>query len=56
MDTATLAKAKTNVQQHYAVVGLYEDLGSFFKVLEVVSPRVFSGAGSIYAQMSTLNM
>lgn len=48
----TLAIAKSNINKHYSVVGLQEDLGSFFTVLETISPRMFKGAAAIYSSTS----
>lgn len=42
----TLAIAKSNIKKHYSIVGLQEDLGSFSKVLETVSPRMFKDRGA----------
>ncbi len=36
-----LQQAKANVARYYAVVGLAEDLGKFFQVLEKVLPSYF---------------
>ncbi len=41
---AALQAAKANVEEHYAVVGLLDDLEGFVKVLEVLLPDFFKGA------------
>ena len=45
----SLAKAKYNLDKYYTVVGLTEDLPSFFKVLEKLLPRFFTGGLKIYS-------
>ena len=41
-------KAKTHVEQEYATVGMLEDLPNFFKTMEYIFPKHFSGAYSEY--------
>ncbi len=53
-DEAPLAEAKRNVMQHYSVVGLTEDLTSFFTVLEATFPRIFDSAKKTYKGISHL--
>ncbi|KAF2901601.1 hypothetical protein ILUMI_04588 [Ignelater luminosus] len=43
-----LQKAKMAVEQHYAVVGVLEDLNSTLTVLEHYVPRFFKGAFEVY--------
>ncbi|XP_063931052.1 heparan sulfate 2-O-sulfotransferase pipe [Zophobas morio] len=43
-----LEKAKRVVEQHYAVVGVLEDLNKTLIVLENYIPKFFTGASSIY--------
>ena len=43
-----LRQAKKNVEQYYAVVGVTEDLGAFFRLLQYRFPRFFRGAERIY--------
>ena len=43
-----LAQAKRNIERHYAVVGLSEDLHGFFSILEVLAPHYFRGATLVY--------
>ena len=43
-----LERAKRAVEQHYAVVGILEDLNSTLTVLEHYVPRFFSGASNVY--------
>lgn len=43
-----LQKAKRAVEQHYAVVGVLEDLNSTLTVLEHYIPRFFTSASDIY--------
>ena len=44
----SLQQAKRHVEQYYAVVGLNEDLDSFFQVLEWTLPEFFTGARQEY--------
>ena len=43
-----LRKAKENVEKHYAVVGVLEELNKTLTVLEHYVPRFFKGAKDIY--------
>ena len=43
-----LRKAKENVEKHYAVVGVLEDLNKTLTVLEHYIPRFFKGAKDVY--------
>lgn len=43
-----LERAKRAVEQHYAVVGILEDLNSTLTVLEHYVPRFFRGASNVY--------
>ncbi|KAL0271532.1 UNVERIFIED_CONTAM: hypothetical protein PYX00_008596 [Menopon gallinae] len=43
-----LEKAKRAVEQHYAVVGVLEDLNSTLTVLENYIPRFFEGASQVF--------
>ena len=43
-----LSVAKKSVEKHFSVVGLQEDMGSFYEVLEFTHPRYFEGAGAMY--------
>lgn len=43
-----LDKAKRNVEENYAVVGILEDLNKTFAVMEHYVPRFFRGISSIY--------
>ena len=43
-----MRKAKENVEKHYAVVGLLEDLNKTLTVLEHYVPRFFKGALKTY--------
>lgn len=43
-----LQRAKRAVEQHYAVVGVLEDLNSTFTVLENYIPRFFEGASQVF--------
>ena len=40
--------AKENVEKHYAVVGVLEELNKTLTVLEHYVPRFFNGAKDIY--------
>lgn len=44
-----LNQAKQNVVQYFAVVGLAEDLETFFSVLEFLLPQYFTGASQAYS-------
>ena len=43
-----LRKAKENVEKHYAVVGVLEELNKTLTVLEHYIPRYFKGAKDVY--------
>lgn len=43
-----LQRAKRAVEQHYAVVGVLEDLNSTLSVLEKYIPKFFDGATDVY--------
>ena len=43
-----LRKAKENVEKHYAVVGVLEEMNKTLTVLEHYVPRYFKGAKDIY--------
>ena len=43
-----MRKAMENVEKHYAVVGVLEDLNKTLTVLEHYIPRVFKGAKDVY--------
>lgn len=43
-----LDKARRNVEENYAVVGILEDLNTTFAVLEHYVPRFFKGINNIY--------
>ena len=43
-----LRKAKENVEKHYAVVGVLEELNKTLTVLEHYVPRFFKGAKDVY--------
>ena len=52
--TAALERAKQNVEQNYAVIGLTEDIGTFTKVLEIIIPSYFKGMNEIYRNLEGL--
>lgn len=43
-----MRKAMENVEKHYAVVGVLEDLNKTLTVLEHYIPRFFNGAKDVY--------
>ncbi len=43
-----LRRAKENVEKHYAVVGVLEELNKTLTVLEHYIPRYFKGAKDVY--------
>ena len=43
-----LRKAKENVEKHYAVVGVLEEMNKTLTVLEHYLPRFFKGAKDVY--------
>jgi hypothetical protein len=43
-----MRKAKENVEKHYAVVGVLEELNKTLTVLEHYVPRFFKGALDVY--------
>jgi hypothetical protein len=45
-----LKRANENVQKHFAVVGLTEDMFTFTKVLEHVIPSYFRGMSDLYKE------
>lgn len=49
-----LQKAKANVEQHYAVVGVLEELELSLKVLEKYVPLFFDGALDVYKGRSAI--
>ena len=50
-----MKKAKENVEKHYAVVGLLEDLNKTLTVLEHYVPRFFKGAlDTYYSELTAL--
>ncbi len=44
---AALQAAKSNVEEHYAVVGLLSDLEGFVQLLEAMLPDFFAGAHTL---------
>lgn len=51
-----LVRAKQNVEQYYTVLGLTEDLRSFFKLLELHYPRMFMGGSKRFKKVAPLNV
>ena len=45
---AALNEAKYNVDKHFAVVGVMEDLHGFFQILEYLFPDYFRGASALF--------
>jgi hypothetical protein len=43
-----MQRAKRNVEEHYAVVGILEEMDLTLQVLENYVPRFFSGATKVY--------
>jgi len=43
-----MQKAKENVEKHYAVVGILEEINMTLTVLEHYIPRFFKGAKKLY--------
>lgn len=43
-----MQRAKRNVDEHYAVVGILEEMDVSLQVMEKYIPRFFSGATEIY--------
>lgn len=43
-----MQKAKRNVEKHYSVVGVLEEMDVTLKVLENYIPRFFTGASQVY--------
>lgn len=43
-----MQKAKQNVEKHYSVVGVLEEMDVTLKVLEKYIPRFFTGASKVY--------
>ena len=40
--------AKINIQKHYSVVGILEDMPNFLVLLEYLFPQYFTGIGRTY--------
>ena len=43
-----MQRAKRNVEQHYAVVGILEEMDVTLQVLEKYVPKFFGGASKVY--------
>ena len=52
----SLQIAKQNVMKYYRVVGLTEDIESFFKLLEIYYPDMFRDAVNIYRNQPSRNV
>ena len=52
----TLNIAKQNVLKYYGVVGIMEDMNSFFQMLEFHYPQMFSGALAMYRNSTARNV
>ena len=52
-NAAALAKAKGNVERHFAVVGINEEFDNFIRALEFVIPNYFKGISSVYKDMQS---
>ncbi|XP_017957434.1 heparan sulfate 2-O-sulfotransferase pipe-like isoform X4 [Drosophila navojoa] len=50
---SAMQQAKRNVEQHYAVVGTWEDTNTTLRVLEAYIPRYFAGATDLYYAMQS---
>ena len=50
---AAIARAKENVEKHYAVVGVLEEINKTLTVLEHFVPKYFRGAVQTYWATST---
>ena len=53
---ALLALAKSNVDKHYAAVGILPDLRGFVRRLERILPSFFAGAGDVLAALPPENV
>lgn len=51
-----LEQAKTNLVNHYLLVGVTEQLGEFIALLETMLPQYFSGAYDLYTKGSLLSV
>ena len=51
---SSLQKAIENIEQHYLVVGLYEDLPAYLEILEYLMPHVFSGISQLYPEIGNI--
>ena len=49
---ASLNQAKRNVERHYPVVGLTEEIEKFMELCEVVLPDYFKGVHKYYLEHS----
>jgi len=52
---ARLARAKRNVERHYAVVGVLEDMQSTATALEAYLPRFFKGLSKVIKRRVNVN-
>lgn len=41
-------EAKRNIQRHYLLVGVTEELEDFIQILELILPRFFKGGHDIF--------
>lgn len=43
-----VAQAKRNIEHHYILVGITEEMRGFFELIEVLLPRFFKSAPQVY--------
>ena len=49
-DNTALTLAKRRIEEEYSIVGINEDIGGFFQLLELAFPSFFKGATQIYTE------
>ena len=53
---AAFSRAVRNIEKHYTVVGIAEDLDSFFQLIQFHFPTMFEGAHRIYRETLSRNV
>ena len=53
---AAFSRAVRNIEKHYTVAGVTEDLDSFFRLIQFYFPTIFEGAHRIYRETLPQNV